>query len=84
MNAFHIQDSRAKIPFLWRKMCMKRRCIGHRTEERHEYDFHIDALVRTISAIEPFIHKIMAMSPEERALFRVKPCGPPASMPRGG
>lgn len=46
----------------------------HRTEEeRHEYDFHIDALVRTIGVLEPLNHKIMAMNPEERALFRLKP-----------
>ena len=46
----------------------------HRTEEeRHEYDFHIDALVRTIGVLEPLHHKIMAMNPEERALFRLKP-----------
>src|SRR6267154_750850 len=45
----------------------------HRTEEeRHEYDFHIDALVRTISVLEPLNHKIMGMSPEERSLFRLK------------
>ncbi|KAH9179056.1 hypothetical protein EDB89DRAFT_2217542 [Lactarius sanguifluus] len=46
----------------------------HRTEEeRHEYDFHIDALVRTIGVLEPLNHKIMAMNPEERTLFRLKP-----------
>ena len=46
----------------------------HRTEEeRHEYDFHIDALVRTISVLEPLNHKILGMSSEERTLFRLKP-----------
>jgi paired amphipathic helix protein Sin3a len=46
----------------------------HRTEEeRHEYDFHIDALVRTISVLEPLNHKIMGMSHEERSIFRLKP-----------
>lgn len=46
----------------------------HRTEEeRHEYDFHVDALVRTIGVLEPLNHKIMAMNLEERALFRLKP-----------
>ncbi len=45
----------------------------HRTEEeRHEYDFHIDALVRTIGLLEPLNHKIVGMSPEERSLFRLK------------
>ena len=46
----------------------------HRTEEeRHEYDFHIDALVRTIGVLEPLNHKILGMTPEERAIFRLKP-----------
>ncbi|KAI0302797.1 hypothetical protein B0F90DRAFT_1627282 [Multifurca ochricompacta] len=46
----------------------------HRTEEeRHEYDFHIDALVRTIGVLEPLNHKTMAMNPDERSLFRLKP-----------
>lgn len=45
----------------------------HRTEEeRHEYDFHIDALMRTIGLLEPLNQKILGMSPEERALFRLK------------
>ena len=45
----------------------------HRTEEeRHEYDFHIDALVRTIGLLEPLNHKIMGLSNEERSLFRLK------------
>lgn len=45
----------------------------HRTEEeRHEYDFHIDALVRTIGVLEPLNHKILGMTPEERAIFRLK------------
>ncbi|KAH9983794.1 hypothetical protein BJV74DRAFT_878832 [Russula compacta] len=46
----------------------------HRTEEeRHEYDFHIDALVRTIGVLEPLNHKIQGMTSEERTLFRLKP-----------
>jgi paired amphipathic helix protein Sin3a len=45
----------------------------HRTEEeRHEYDFHIDALMRTIGLLEPLNQKISGMTPEERALFRLK------------
>jgi paired amphipathic helix protein Sin3a len=45
----------------------------HRTEEeRHEYDFHIDALVRTIGLLEPLNQKILGMTPEERSLFRLK------------
>ncbi|KAI0263083.1 hypothetical protein BC834DRAFT_939102 [Gloeopeniophorella convolvens] len=45
----------------------------HRSEEeRHEYDFHIDALVRTISALEPMHAKIMTMSHEDRVNLRGK------------
>ena len=45
----------------------------HRTEEeRHEYDFHIDALVRTIGLLEPLNNKISGMTLEERSLFRLK------------
>ncbi|KAH7918661.1 hypothetical protein BV22DRAFT_1076029 [Leucogyrophana mollusca] len=47
----------------------------HRSEEeRHEYDFHIEALVRTIAMLEPIAAKIAALpTPEERAAFKLKP-----------
>ncbi|KIY46777.1 hypothetical protein FISHEDRAFT_75303 [Fistulina hepatica ATCC 64428] len=46
----------------------------HRSEEeRHEYDFHIDAVVRTVSMLEPLHNKIAQMSPEERVVFKPKP-----------
>ncbi|KAL1743974.1 hypothetical protein HDZ31DRAFT_39684 [Schizophyllum fasciatum] len=46
----------------------------HRSEEeRHEYDFHIDAIVRTIAMLEPINNKIMQLSPDERAAFKLKP-----------
>jgi paired amphipathic helix protein Sin3a len=45
----------------------------HRSEEeRHEYDFHIDAIYRTILALEPFINKIAQLSPEDRASYKLK------------
>ncbi|KAL5498737.1 hypothetical protein ACEPAH_2092 [Sanghuangporus vaninii] len=45
----------------------------HRTEEeRHEYDFHIEAISRTIVALEPFYLKIVQLSPEERATSKQK------------
>lgn len=45
----------------------------HRTEEeRHEYDFHIEAISRTIAALEPFYGKIIQLSPEERATSKQK------------
>lgn len=46
----------------------------HRSEEeRHEYDFHIEAITRTITLLEPLHHKIAQLSPEDRANFKLKP-----------
>ncbi|KII91290.1 hypothetical protein PLICRDRAFT_105502 [Plicaturopsis crispa FD-325 SS-3] len=46
----------------------------HRSEEeRHEYDFHIEAIVRTIGMLEPISNKIAQLSPEERGNFKLKP-----------
>ncbi|KAI0371352.1 hypothetical protein BV20DRAFT_965547 [Pilatotrama ljubarskyi] len=46
----------------------------HRSEEeRHEYDFHIEAIHRTIQVLEPLNSKIAQLSPEERANFKLKP-----------
>ncbi|KAF8156921.1 hypothetical protein B0H34DRAFT_711197 [Crassisporium funariophilum] len=46
----------------------------HRSEEeRHEYDFHIEAIVRTITLLEPINNKIAQMSPEDRGNFKLKP-----------
>ncbi|KAL1716696.1 hypothetical protein EV715DRAFT_254802 [Schizophyllum commune] len=46
----------------------------HRSEEeRHEYDFHIDAIVRTIAMLEPINNKIMQLGPDDRATFKLKP-----------
>lgn len=42
-------------------------------EERHEYDFHIDAIGRTISVLDPIDRKIAQMTTEERASFKLKP-----------
>ncbi|THH08411.1 hypothetical protein EW145_g2724 [Phellinidium pouzarii] len=45
----------------------------HRSEEeRHEYDFHIEAISSTIVSLEPFHMKIMQLSPEERAASKQK------------
>ncbi|TFK49235.1 hypothetical protein OE88DRAFT_1719716 [Heliocybe sulcata] len=45
----------------------------HRSEEeRHEYDFHIEAITRTISTLEPINNKIAQLNPEERANFKLK------------
>ncbi|KAJ3720137.1 hypothetical protein C8R42DRAFT_672803 [Lentinula raphanica] len=46
----------------------------HRSEEeRHEYDFHIEAISRTIAILEPINNKISQLSAEERGGFRLKP-----------
>ncbi|KAK4050161.1 hypothetical protein OIV83_003732 [Microbotryomycetes sp. JL201] len=46
----------------------------HRTEEeRHEYDFHIEANLRTIALLEPIATRIAIMEADERATFRLKP-----------
>lgn len=46
----------------------------HRTEEeRHEYDYHIEANLRTIALLEPIATKIASMEPEDRMTFRLKP-----------
>lgn len=42
-------------------------------EERHEYDYHIEANLRTIALLEPIAARISMMDPEERQAFRLKP-----------
>ncbi|KAG8901860.1 Transcriptional regulatory protein sin3 [Tulasnella sp. 403] len=42
-------------------------------EERHEYDFHIEAISRTISILEPLSTRINHMDAEERAAWKLKP-----------
>lgn len=45
----------------------------HRSEEeRHEYDFHIEAITRTIAMMEPIHAKIMQLPIEERANGKFK------------
>ena len=41
-------------------------------EERHEYDYHIEANLRTISLLEPLNNKLQTMEPAERARFNLK------------
>jgi paired amphipathic helix protein Sin3a len=54
--------------FMAHKKNVYEEALHRAEEERHEYDFHIDALVRTISVLEPLNHKIMG-SHEERSIF---------------
>lgn len=46
----------------------------HRSEEkRHEYDFHIEAIVKTIGLLEPINNKISQLNPEDCGQFKLKP-----------
>ncbi|KAF3086068.1 Transcriptional regulatory protein sin3 [Orbilia oligospora] len=46
----------------------------HRVEEeRHDYDFHIEANLRTIQLLEPINQRIATMTNEEKANFRLSP-----------
>ena len=42
-------------------------------EERHEYDFYIEAMMKTITVLEPIHTKIMQLSDVERSTFKLKP-----------
>ncbi|RCH92037.1 Transcriptional regulatory protein sin3 [Rhizopus stolonifer] len=46
----------------------------HRVEEeRYDYDLNIEANLNTIAVLEPIAKKIMAMTPEEKASYRLDP-----------
>ncbi|KAL8688268.1 MAG: hypothetical protein Q9218_005778 [Villophora microphyllina] len=42
-------------------------------EERHDYDFNIEACLRTIQLIEPIVHQLTIMSDDERAAYILPP-----------
>ncbi|KAL8903996.1 MAG: hypothetical protein Q9171_007202, partial [Xanthocarpia ochracea] len=42
-------------------------------EERHDYDFNIEACLRTIQLIEPIVQQLKLMSDEERAIYMLPP-----------
>ncbi|KAI9806968.1 MAG: Transcriptional regulatory protein sin3 [Piccolia ochrophora] len=42
-------------------------------EERHDYDFNIEANLRTIQLLEPIAQQILAMTEDERATFTLSP-----------
>ncbi|KAF8323928.1 hypothetical protein DL93DRAFT_2070048 [Clavulina sp. PMI_390] len=42
-------------------------------EERHEYDFHVEAITRTIHILEPIMGRINLMDNDERTHFKLKP-----------
>lgn len=42
-------------------------------EERHDYDFNIEACARTIQQLEPIANQLLTMRPEDRASFTLPP-----------
>ncbi|WWC68464.1 uncharacterized protein I206_102392 [Kwoniella pini CBS 10737] len=59
-------------PFISHKKNMYEEMLHKSEEERHEYDYHIEANLRTIALLEPLNNKIQTMDPEERANFNLK------------
>ncbi|KAI0062716.1 hypothetical protein BV25DRAFT_1803353 [Artomyces pyxidatus] len=66
--AFASEDS----VFMAHKKNIYEEALHRSEEERHEYDFHIDAIVKTITMLEPIANKIALMSHEERVNFKLK------------
>ena len=60
------------FPFISHKKNIYEDALHRSEEERHEYDFHIEAITRTIMALEPINNKISQMSPEDRANYKLK------------
>jgi paired amphipathic helix protein Sin3a len=60
-------------PFVAHKKNMYEDALHRAEEERHEYDYHIEANLRTIALLEPIASRIQTMSPEEKQGFRLKP-----------
>lgn len=58
--------------FLAHKKNIYEEALHRSEEERHEYDFHIEAIVRTISMLEPINNKIAQLPPDERSVFKLK------------
>ncbi|KAL6301443.1 hypothetical protein BKA93DRAFT_751965 [Sparassis latifolia] len=59
--------------FLAHKKNVYEEALHRSEEERHEYDFHIEAIHRTIQMLEPLNNKIAQLSPDERNSFKLKP-----------
>ena len=59
-------------PFMAHKKNAYEEALHKSEEERHEYDYHIEANLRTIALLEPLNNKIQTMDPEERAHFNLK------------
>jgi paired amphipathic helix protein Sin3a len=59
-------------PFMTHKKNIHEEALHKSEEERHEYDYHIEANLRTIALLEPLYAKIQTMDPEERSHFNLK------------
>jgi paired amphipathic helix protein Sin3a len=59
-------------PFMAHKKNAYEEALHKSEEERHEYDYHIEANLRTIALLEPLNNKIQTMDAEERAHFNLK------------
>ncbi|KIL63546.1 hypothetical protein M378DRAFT_79542 [Amanita muscaria Koide BX008] len=59
--------------FVAHKKNMYEEALHRSEEERHEYDFHIEAITRTIATLEPINNKIAQLGIEERANYKLKP-----------
>jgi paired amphipathic helix protein Sin3a len=59
--------------FISHKKSIYEEALHRSEEERHEYDFHIEAITRTIALLEPLHNKIAQLSAEDRANFKLKP-----------
>lgn len=59
-------------PFMAHKKNAYEEALHKSEEERHEYDYHIEANLRTIALLEPLNNKIQTMDPDDRAHFNLK------------
>ena len=59
-------------PFMAHKKNAYEEALHKSEEERHEYDYHIEANLRTIALLEPLNNKIQTMDADERARFNLK------------
>lgn len=61
------------VPSVAHKKNMYEDALHRAEEERHEYDYHIQANLRAIALLEPIAERIETMSPVEKQAFRLKP-----------
>ncbi|KAJ7475654.1 histone deacetylase complex, SIN3 component [Mycena latifolia] len=69
----HPTWSSEDVGFFTPRMNIYEEALHRSEEERHEYDFHIEAIVRTITMLEPLNNKMASLSPEDRGSYKPKP-----------